>query len=280
MQTYRFYLVNVFARQHFGGNPLAVFPEADGLTETQMQQIARQFNLSETVFILSPTRTDAVRKLKIFTPDHELPFAGHPTIGSAFIIRQLFTDADRYTLETEAKLAEITHQNDLITFALNGEVQTEPCHIARDRLAEVLGLQECDIAETQWVNTGTWQLLIQLADRQAVSRCRVSPTAFAEAFDGALSPSCYVWFAEAGTAQVRLFAQHGSSLIEDPGTGSAAANLGGWLLARRQIPAELMIRQGDEIGRPNRLSLKVEADGRIFVGGNVIKVGSGEFTVA
>ena len=92
MQTYTYHIVNVFADNHFGGNPLAVFPSADGLTDQQMQAIAQQFNLSETVFLFAPTAkhgVQAVADLRIFTPNYEMPLAGHPTLGAAFVIQQL-----------------------------------------------------------------------------------------------------------------------------------------------------------------------------------------------
>ena len=121
MKQYGYQLVNVFAETHFGGNPLAVFPQADGLNQQQMQLIARQFNLSETVFVQAATdqtttnqttaNLSAFRKLKIFTPDYEMPFAGHPTIGAAFVLHKLLNLDDNYLLQTESGLVEIQHNN-------------------------------------------------------------------------------------------------------------------------------------------------------------------------
>lgn len=110
MKTYPFYLVNVFAESHFGGNPLAVFAHADGLNDEQMQAIAKQFNLSETVFIFPPSDqhgVSAVADLRIFTPNYELPLAGHPTLGSAFILRQLTDLPNHFVLNTLAKPVEV-----------------------------------------------------------------------------------------------------------------------------------------------------------------------------
>lgn len=114
MKQYGYQLVNVFAETHFGGNPLAVFPQADGLNQQQMQLIARQFNLSETVFVQAATdqtttnqttaNQSAFRKLKIFTPDYEMPFAGHPTVGAAFVLHKLLDLDDNYLLQTESGL--------------------------------------------------------------------------------------------------------------------------------------------------------------------------------
>ncbi|AHG78370.1 isomerase [Mannheimia varigena USDA-ARS-USMARC-1312] len=120
-------LINVFAQSHFGGNPLAVFYEADELDCSQMQLIARQFNLSEVIFIQSPTHSQAVKKLKIFTPDYEMPFAGHPTVGAAFVLRSQLNLPDEYILETNAGLVEIQHKNDVVTFAIKKWNKNRKC---------------------------------------------------------------------------------------------------------------------------------------------------------
>ncbi|WP_279324786.1 PhzF family phenazine biosynthesis protein [Conservatibacter flavescens] len=206
MKDYDFYLLNVFAETHFGGNPLAVFPAADGLNDEQMQLIARQFNLSETVFLQTATHSSAVKKLKIFTPDYELPFAGHPTIGASFVIRRLFCEKDQYQIETLSGLATIKHQHEEITFALKKEVKTKPCHLDNAELADILGLQETDIeSEPMWINTGTWQLLIRLKSESAVKNCQISPALFMTKLDSGVWGSCYVWFAHNGQAKVRMF---------------------------------------------------------------------------
>ena len=280
MQYYDYYLLNVFAQSHFGGNPLAVFPQADGLSDTQMQLIARQFNLSETVFIQTATQPSAVKKLKIFTPNYELPFAGHPTIGASFIIRELFSKQDCYQIETLAGLAEIRHQDKHITFALKNGVKSQPCHLTNAELTEIFGLQLDDIAPNpMWVNTGTWQLLVRLNSESAVKNCQISTALFMDKLETDFSGSCYLWFANRGHAKVRMFFTQDNAVIEDPGTGSAAANLGGWHILQNQTPITLQITQGDELNRPNRLTLHVDEQGTIFVGGEVIEVGKGSFAV-
>ncbi|MDH3000591.1 isomerase [Chelonobacter oris] len=284
MQRYSYQLVNVFAESHFGGNPLAVFPQADGLSQQQMQLIARQFNLSETVFIQSVDKSaankqSAVRKLKIFTPDYEIPFAGHPTIGAAFVLHNLLQLEDTYQLQTEAGQVRIQHQHEVITLALNNGVEVENAPLTAEQAAAILGLQPTDIASRPvWVDTGTDQLLIQLASAQAVAACRINTALFLQqALSKSGKAQLYVWFEQNGKTKVRLFFGQNGVVLEDPGTGSAAANLGGWAIANQRTPLDWNITQGDEIRRPNRLRLQVDQQQIIYVGGKVILVGQGEF---
>ncbi|OOF58573.1 PhzF family phenazine biosynthesis protein [Rodentibacter myodis] len=274
-----FYLLNVFAETHFGGNPLAVFPYANDLTDRQMQLIARQFNLSETVFIQDSTIQSAVKKLRIFTPTVELPFAGHPTLGASFVIRHLFCQQDHYQLETLANLVEIQHRKSKISLILTCDVKSHEVNLSKADIASVLGLQEQDIAGIPvWVNTGTCHLLVQVSNRRAVKNCQVSTALFNQKLttDFALK-ECYIWFEQQGQVNARMFFEQYGAVLEDPGTGSAAANLGGWYILQQKVPIQLAISQGDELGRPNRLSLQVDEQQRIWVGGNVIEVAKGEF---
>lgn len=276
MKSYRYQLVNVFAESHFGGNPLAVFYAADGLSQNAMQLIARQFNLSETVFIQTATHSQAVKKLKIFTPDYEMPFAGHPTVGAAFVLASHLNLPADYQLETNAGLVEIQHHNELITFALKNGVKIVDTPLSRAEWAEILGLASADIAsEPCYVNTGVEQTLIELASPQAVENCQINANLFIK--QTAIKDSIYVWHRARQQVKVRLFFASQGAVVEDAGTGSAAANLGGWHIAKGLTPINLTITQGDEIDRPNRLSLKVDSQNVIFVGGKVIEVGRGEF---
>lgn len=279
MRSYDYYLINVFAEQHFGGNPLAVFPQADGISEAEMAQIARQMNLSETVFILPATHPQAVKQLRIFTPDYELPFAGHPTIGSAFLLHQQLGLSADYQLQTQAGLVNLHHSPTAITFQLSqGSVET--ADLTAVLCAELLGLSPADIASApSWVNSGTPQLLVELASHQAVASCQITqPARFAQhalAKNGI--PQLYVWSEAQNVVKARFFWLQGGAICEDPGTGSAAANLASWAIAQQRAPLDWRILQGDEIPRPNRLSLKVDSAQRIFVGGKAILVGRGEF---
>lgn len=276
MKSYFYTLINVFAQSHFSGNPVAVFYDADELDNTEMQLIARQFNLSEVVFIQSSAHLQAVKKLKIFTPDDEMPFAGHPTVGAAFVLYSNLNLPDEYTLETNAGLVEVQHKNDLITFALKNGVTVENAPLSCAECADILGLNISDIAsEPCYVNTGVEQLLIELTSQQAVENCKINANLFIH--NKVIKDSLYVWHRIGGEAKVRLFFTAQGAVVEDPGTGSAAANLGGWHIEKGFTPLNITISQGDEINRPNRLSLSVDEEHTIFVGGRAILVGKGEF---
>ncbi|PJG81917.1 isomerase [Caviibacterium pharyngocola] len=276
MRQYPFKLVNVFAESHFGGNPLAVFSNADDLNDEEMQLIARQFNLSETVFFQAAADKSAVQKLRIFTPGYELPFAGHPTIGSAFVLKKLLGLSDDYVLQTKSGLVEIRHQGDIITLALKNGVKTVSCTFSLTECAELLGLQTADILNAVWVDTGANQLLIRLTSESAVKNCQINTALFSQMLPNQLA---YLWFVENNHAKVRLFFHANGTVAEDPGTGSAAANLGGWAITQGLTSIDWTINQGDEMGRPNRLSLKVDENKTIFVGGRVIEVGEGVFNL-
>lgn len=277
MQTYPYVIVNVFAESHFGGNPLAVFPEADGISQHTMQLIARQFNLSETVFVQQAKNKSAVKKLKIFTPDYEMPFAGHPTVGAAAVLQRWLELPDHYQLETEAGLVEITHQAMQTTFALRNPITLTSSEISIQKMAEMLHLAPTHIVgEVVKVNTGTEQTLVQLDSEQAVKMCKISTALFSAYFT---HHSLYIWHENQGKVTSRLFFPQQGAALEDPGTGSAAANLGGWAIKHQRSPLNWKIFQGDVINRPNRLSLKVDKDNVIWVGGKVIEVGNGTFLV-
>ena len=282
MIEYRFRLLNVFAESTFGGNPLCVFEDARGLASETMQALAAQFNLSETTFLLPSTQADA--RVRVFTPAHEMRFAGHPTLGSAQVVRALHNTGDRLTLEFAAGLVPVTAQGDIwqLTAPLSVGPQSRPVDASRVRLAHLIGLDEADLlADPLWVDTGSDQLLIACRSVDAVQRAQPDPT-FRD--DWPLSSlqrrTCYVFAFDptrAGTVVARYFMRHANgSVSEDPGTGSACANLGGWLIASGYtLPARYQVLQGEAVHRPCHLLLDVSADGEIRVGGRVIQIGCG-----
>lgn len=285
MQTYPYHLVNVFAESHFGGNPLAVFPHADGLTDEQMQAIAQQFNLSETVFIFSPTDLhgkEAVANLRIFTPNYELPLAGHPTLGSAFVLKQLNDFPNHFVLNTVAKPVEIFAENSRVEIKITG-FEAKQSNAKKDTLAEVSGLMTDDIAShAYFMSSGTQQILVELTHRQALQNLQIDMTRLRQLntnnpFKTTDEPSVYYWFADGDLIHSRMFSDENARLVEDSGTGSACANLGAYFILQNDYPITRTIYQGDDMGRPNRLTLKVDSEQNIFVGGNVIEVGKGEF---
>lgn len=277
MNRYPYEIVNVFAEQPFGGNPLAVFTDARGLDDATMLALARQLNLSETVFLLPSTDAAAVASLRIFTPGGELPFAGHPTLGSAAVLRRLRALADDFSVETRAGLIPITHRAGRYTLGARPATQ-RAADASRAEVASMLGLDEGDIAaDPIWVNSGNEQLLVRIASRDAVLRARPRLDEFLR--HATLYPGrsmAYLWYAEDGVATVRFLFAPGGELREDPGTGSACTNLGGWCALHGLAPLSWRVEQGEVIGRPNVLYLDVDDAGRVSVGGRVQAVGQGE----
>ncbi|MGM8061853.1 PhzF family phenazine biosynthesis protein [Vogesella indigofera] len=276
-RSYAYQIVNVFAESRFGGNPLAVFTDARGLDDADMQLIARQFNLSETVFLL-PGDAEAAASLRIFTPSYELPFAGHPTIGSAAVLHALQGLGERFTLRTRAGLIPIQWQDGVFRLTAVPASQ-RAANLAPADAAAMLGLAAGDIAaEPMWVNAGSEQLLIRLASREAVLAARPVHELFLR--HATLRPGrsiAYLWHVADNVATVRLFFEQQGAVIEDPGTGSACANLGGWCALNGLAPLSWRIEQGEAIQRPNVLYLDVDAAGTVQVGGKVQQLGEGTF---
>ncbi|RVU82024.1 PhzF family phenazine biosynthesis protein [Leucothrix sargassi] len=285
MQQYPFHLVNVFAETHFGGNPLAVFPHADGLNDEQMQSIAQQFNLSETVFIFAPTdlhATKAVANLRIFTPNYEMPLAGHPTLGSGFILKSLNDLPSQFVVNTQAKAVEIFTSNSRIQIKIQG-YQAKQINADKASLAALSGINTDDfVGHAYFINSGTQQILVELTNRQALANVQIDMPKLRELnidnpFKTTKEPSIYYWFDDGDIIHSRMFFEQNNSLVEDSGTGSACANLGAYFISQNHYPISKAIHQGDDMGRPNRLTLNVDNEQNIFVGGNVIEVGKGEF---
>ena len=276
MARYAFRILNVFAELPLGGNPLAVFEDALGMDDATMQALALQFNLSETTFIL-PSAT-ATAKVRIFTPTFEMPFAGHPTLGTAQVVHKLSNCGEQLTLEMQAGCIPVTVTKDLLTLTA-AQPTTRAPGSSRAELAQALGLNPDDIGETPlWVDTGSDQLVIPLSSPEAVRRCLPDATLMQRYCRNGQRILAYVW-AVSGTnaATVRFFFNRHGSVVEDPGTGSACANLGGYLLATGgKGPLAWTLRQGDQVGRPCVLRLTLGADGAIQVGGRVIEIGRGE----
>jgi PhzF family phenazine biosynthesis protein len=277
-----FRIVNVFAETALGGNPLCVFEEATGLDAATMQALALQFNLSETTFVLPPTRPEATRRVRIFTPGFELPFAGHPTLGSAHVVRSLTRCGDRLALEMQAGVIPVEADGDRWTLQANAPTWRD-AGLTRSQLAGILGLDESDVAAAaRWVDTGSEQLIVPLASAAAVQRCRPSVERLvAECVGSRRRGLAYVWAREDQVRiRVRFFFEKQGGLTEDPGTGSACANLGGWFIAQgERLPLEAVVMQGDHLGRPCRLGLRVDEQKRIFVSGRVIEIGRGVISI-
>ena len=280
-RTLAFRLLNVFTReeQPLSGNPLCVFEDGAGIDTPTMQALARQFNLSETTFILPSSQGNAA--VRIFTPSYEMPFAGHPTLGTAHVCRALGLGGDVLRLDLQAGLIEVAARNDRWTLTAPSSRFRE-ADLPRTVLAAALGLAESDLGERPlWVTTGKEQLIVPLTSLGAVRRAAPQANAFAalRSVDGA--SMAYV-FAERGSGATlaRFFFPSGTALLEDPATGSAAANFGGWWLAmNRPLPARIEIAQGESVARPSTLYLEVTEERRIRVGGDVMEIGRGSVSL-
>lgn len=286
MTTYAFRLLNVFAESTFGGNPLCVFEDARGMDDATMQALALQFNLSETTFILPSDRATA--RVRIFTTGYEMPFAGHPTLGSAHVVRVLKGTGADLTLEFSAGVVPVVARDDVWTFTAPhaGQPRTAPTGISDADMASLLGLQAGDLLDSpRWVDTGADQLLVPVNSLDAVRRAQPDSARLAQWPQSSLGrKTAYVFaFDPADPSRVLaryFFTKQGGGVAEDPGTGSACANLGGWLLATgRPLPASVVVDQGEAVDRPCRLRLDVSADGAIRVGGNVIEIGRGTISL-
>jgi PhzF family phenazine biosynthesis protein len=280
MPAYAYRIVNVFTqgRTVLSGNPLCVFERAQSLDGARMQALALQFNLSETTFILPSERASA--RVRIFTPSYEMPFAGHPTLGTAHVCRALGLGGDRLTLELPAGIIPVRATGNRWTLQANAPTWRE-LEEPRFTLAQVLGLDKEDIAERPlWVSTGVEQLIVPLASEAAVRRVRVRADLLAQLASTEGHSQVYVFAPVSTGLLARFFFSLGTSAPEDPATGSATANLGGWCLAMgHTLPCEFEIAQGEYTGRPSSLRLRVDAERQIYVSGEVIELGRGSVTL-
>jgi PhzF family phenazine biosynthesis protein len=282
MASHPFRIVNVFTQgaAPFTGNALCVFENGGSLSDQEMQALARQFNLSETTFVLPSTR--AAARVRIFTPDYEMPFAGHPTLGSAHVCRALNLGGDSYVLETTAGLVPVQAQGDRWTLKALSATWRE-LEVSRNELAEALGVEARDIGERPlWVKAGKEQLVVPLTSTDAVRRAAPVPAKLKNIRNDEEQSMAYVFCRggpdskDSGAALARFFFPAGGAILEDPATGSATANFGGWCLAMQQpLPVKLKISQGEMAGRPSWLYLEVTPEREILVGGDVVEIGGG-----
>jgi PhzF family phenazine biosynthesis protein len=280
MRTYAYQVVNVFAEHTFGGNPLAVLLDARGLSGDEMLAITEQFNLSETAFLL-PSSTGAAR-VRIFSPGYEMNFAGHPTLGASAVLRSLQQLPDTFELELNVGLVQVSARGDF--FELRARPATvRECTQSPAEVAAMLSLPPSALAgPLRWVSCGSEQLLIALRSSADVRQVRpLAQQLFEVARNQQGQVMAYV-FAEAsgGQFEARFFWEQGGAVREDAGTGSAAANLGGYLNAeQRAVPSTATIRQGLALNRLNVLSLRRDDAQQIFVGGRVCPLMRGELSL-
>jgi len=284
-----FYILDVFARERFAGNQLAVFRNAGGLSGGEMQRIAKEMNFSETTFILSDEERDGGHDVRIFTPAAELPFAGHPTLGTAYLInREIAGGRKKIVLNLKAGRIPVTFEEGGLTWMR----QNEPVFgatLSPEEIAPVLGLAPEEIDErypVEEVSTGLPFIIIPLKTLESIKRaCTVPDLLFDMVRD--LEAKQVLVFSpeteeEGARLKVRVFADY-LGVKEDPATGSANGCLAGYLVRHRYLGTreiDIAVEQGREVGRPSMLHLRArEAEGgriQVDVGGNVILVARGE----
>jgi trans-2,3-dihydro-3-hydroxyanthranilate isomerase len=296
----RYVTVDVFTDRAFGGNPLAVVLDAGGLSTAQMQAIASEFNYSETTFVLPPRDPANKAQVRIFTVNQEIPFAGHPNVGTAFVLAtQAAKPPARLLFEEGAGLVpvEILKQDGRVV----GAELTAPQPLAKltqfsaEQAAAVVSLSSADIRTDRHppliVSVGLPFLVVELASRDALRRARPDAAAFARTFPCDGSDAVYLYTRDVPTAeacdlQARMFHPGSSGLSEDPATGSATvatAALLAALSAERDAELSLRIGQGVDMGRPSLLLTRVrKANGVVtsaHVGGACVPMMEGTFRV-
>lgn len=296
---YDFVTCDIFTSRVFGGNPLAVFPDASEIPDYQLQQIAREFNLSETVFIYPAANENHTRRLRIFTPSAEIPFAGHPTIGAAYVLATLgvipLSEPETHVVFEEGvgPVPVVIRVQDgkpaftQLTAAVRPEVGPPPP--GRSILADILSLEPGDIlggmVAPQAVSCGLPFLIVPLRDRDAVRRARVRLDHWDSSLRMYWAPEIMVFARDpelsGSDIRARVFVP-GLSVPEDPATGSAAVALGAYLAMRETAgdsPLHYVVEQGFEMGRPSILEIEVERSNgditAVRVGGGAVLVSEG-----
>ncbi|MQQ99977.1 PhzF family phenazine biosynthesis protein [Glaciimonas soli] len=292
MRRYHFRILNVFAETSaatFSGNPLCVFEDARGLSDDTMQALTRQFNLSETTFIFPSEQADVDAHVRIFTPTTEMRFAGHPTLGTAHVVRDLLAIAypnkhnQHLQLEMKAGIVSVSsNARDKDVWTLTAPPSSRPLsHVPTQSpaiLAQLFALTEDDLLSAPlWLDTGSEQLLIPLKSVDAVRRAKPDSNLLVHWPKNNIGLHSAYLFAFTDQQQTQVEARFFFGVSsEDPGTGSACANLGGWMIATgRELPQQCEVHQGAAIHRPCRLLLNVAENQQIKVGGRVNELGRG-----
>lgn len=302
MAALRFATLDVFTETRFTGNPLAIVLGADRLSTEEMQTIAAEFNLSETIFVMRPEDAANTAKVRIFTPAQELPFAGHPTIGCAIYLAEEAQSGGDFrmtiTLEEEAGLVPVlvNRHHKRIHATLTAPVLPQPVGTAPETamIARSLGLAEADIGvdghEPGAFVGGPSFLYVPVVDRAALSRARPAEPFWSDMLGGDVPHEIYVYTSGAGgdgpDCHARMFAPT-MGIPEDPATGSATALFAGQLLANGALPegtTQLHIVQGEDMGRASALTLEADVtDGvlsAVRVGGSAVRVSEGRIATA
>lgn len=273
-------ILDVFTDVPLTGNPVAVFADGTDLDGELMQRVARELNLSETVFLLAPEDPDSAdARLRIFTPGTELPFAGHPVLGTAFVVGEKL-GVPMVRLQTGAGVVPITLQRDdgrIVYGEMDQPLPEIEAFGEEDRLLRALGVSGSELPVECYRN-GPVHVYVSLADEQSVSALRPDMAALADL--GMFGVNCFA--GSDGHYATRMFAP-ALGVTEDPATGSAAGPLAVHLARHGRIPfgMDIEVRQGAEIGRPSLLYARAEGSPdrieRVVVGGSAVLVASGEY---
>jgi len=273
-----FRLVDVFTDTPLAGNQLCVVPDAAGLDPELMQSIAREIGFSETTFV---TEVNGDRyAMRIFTPARELPFAGHPSLGTAFV---LVSDGSVRTPVTQS-VAAGDYAIEVDVAAGSGWMRQGQAAFGAEQedvrtVADAVGLIREELhpdLPPQVVSTGLEHLLVPVRTEEAIKRARPDATVLPALLENMGADALYLFSFEGPRAKARLFGAPG--IQEDPATGSAAGPLGAYLVRREALPpGRITVSQGEEIGRPSTLLVEVGDEGSVSVGGSVRLVGEGAF---
>lgn len=264
-----FHQVDVFTSTPYFGNPVAVVLDGQGLSTDEMQRFARWTNLSETTFVLPPSAPGADYAVRIFTPTTELPFAGHPTLGTCHAWLSAVADQDgpdTVVQECGAGLVRIRRVDGRLAFAAPPVLRFGPVdEPLAGRIAEVLGIGRDEIVDVRWADNGPGWVAVLLADADAVLALR--PGNAGDLYIGVAGRH------PAGApeaVEVRAFFPVNGMTVEDPVTGSLNASLAEWLLGTGRLDAPYVARQGTALGRAGQVHVSADSDGAIWIGGDTV----------
>src|SRR5476651_792032 len=286
MRTFQFVTVDVFTDRRFGGNPLAVFPDAQGLSDAEMQSLAAEFNLSETTFVLPPTDKANTARVRIFNRKSEMPFAGHPNVGTAWVLRDR---GSKLRFEEIAGLVDVEIADGKPTIAAPQPLQLG-AEMPADLLAGCVGIATSDVVVANHrpvLATVGNSFVIAEVTGEALTRATPDLGTIREAHKSydAAGPGrlpLYLYAHDGARLRTRMFSPM-SGTVEDPATGSAATPLAALLLSLKKDPEhKITIVQGVEMGRPSLLlcAARRGTDGiRATVGGNCVPVLKGEVSL-
>ncbi|WP_316175031.1 PhzF family phenazine biosynthesis protein [Bradyrhizobium sp. SZCCHNRI1073] len=273
-----FHQVNVFSKVAFKGNPLAVIAEADGLDDAAMQAIANWTNLSETTFLSRAQNPGADYRVRIFTPQRELPFAGHPTLGSCHVWLALGgrPKGEHVVQECGAGLVRIKRDGDRLAFAApplrrSGAVDAE----LTSRIAAALGIPTSTMRAVQWIDNGPGWIGVLIDSRPALLDIRYNPASLPQQPIGVVAPWDRAQDGTDADYEVRGFMWGGG---EDPVTGSLNASLAQWLIGAGIAPKQYIASQGTVLGRAGRVHVAQDGD-TIWIGGDVAPVVKGTISL-